>query len=117
MALMLCFVALWRIMLLALVMAFIYVYVPSAMFQGNHLAIELPPGTLITIRGFFLGCAFVILIAAALAGCNAYRVYLKLYPRFVRGGKDAVALYWFTTEHHNGCPEGGFRVAAFLATK
>lgn len=122
-AFILCIVASWRTVLLAIAVSVAFFVCERILEQividaslGNEVRMSLLPDVLALTRMMLLGCVGVLFGTVLGAAISAYRVYRILYPKFIRGGPNAIALYWLTTKYHSGCPAAGFEVAAFLAS-
>ncbi len=118
----LCFMAMWRVVMMAAVMTTVFIlcgmgleHVVVNVSSRSALAMEELPTVLWSVRTYFWNLEAMILFLTFGSVCNAYRVYRILYPKFVRGGRDAIQFYWWQTSHHGGCPAAGFKVAVILA--
>jgi|SRR3989344_2010506 len=118
----LCFAALWNVALIALISVLFFLGVGQliewlliAAAEGHPVRTALLPVLLEGNRELFHGIAIFLACVWPATALMAYRVFRILHPLFVRGGKDAVALYWMTTNYHQGCPAAGFRVAVILS--
>jgi hypothetical protein len=123
-AFVLCLTTMWRVVLVAsIAVALIHfggwvaehLIIDVTNRSGLSRATQLLPVALEEVRTMFFFYATLIYVVALGSICNAYRVYRILYPKFARGGRDAIAFYWWHTSHHGGCPAAGFRVAVVLA--
>ncbi|MHB1086628.1 MAG: hypothetical protein ACYCZ0_02660 [Minisyncoccota bacterium] len=88
-----------------------YVAVAVTYQSGLASSISQLPTTREFIQVQLLAWEVAVLLVALGSIGNAYRYYLILYPRFVRGGRDAIALYMLRASHHKGCPAAGCKVA------
>jgi hypothetical protein len=120
----LCVAAMWRVIPATLVIILIsnlgawaveYVAVAVTYQSGLASSIAQLPATRELIQVQLLAWEVVVLLVALGYIGNAYRYYLILYPKFVRGGRDAIALYMLRASHHKGCPAAGFKVAVVCA--
>lgn len=124
-AFMLCIIAMWRVVPAAIVIIFVsnlgawlveYIAVGVTYQSGLTTSIAQLPATREFIQVQLLAWEIIVVLVAL--GCigNAYRYYLILYPKFARGGRDAIAFYAKRASHQGGCPLAGCKVAAALAT-
>ncbi|TSC62033.1 MAG: hypothetical protein Athens041674_582, partial [Parcubacteria group bacterium Athens0416_74] len=114
----------WRVMPATLVIILIsnlgawaveYVAVEVTYQSGLVSSIAQLPSTREFIQVQLLAWEVVVLLVALGSIGNAYRYYLILYPKFVRGGRDAIAMYAQRASHQGGCPYAGCKVAAGLS--
>lgn len=123
-AFVLCAAAMWRVVPAAIVIilisnltAWAVEHVAIAVTYQSDLASSIAqlPATRELIQVQLLTWEVAIALVALGHIGNAYRYYLILYPKFVRGGRDAIALYMLRASHHKGCAAAGFKVAAVCA--
>lgn len=121
---MLCIIAMWRVVPAAIV---IIVVSNLAAWAVEHVVSEITyrsgllaaigqlPSKLEFIQVQLLAWEVIVILVALGCIVNAYLYYLVLYPKFVRGGRDAIAFYAKRASHQGGCPLAGCKVAAALA--
>ena len=87
------------------------------MKAGTRHDVEQLPEVITWLRFLFFMYALSIVVVLFSVVSHAYLCYLKLYPRFVRGGWNAAAFFAGHTKYPAGCPKAGYEVAVMLSVE